>query len=434
MKTYHLIIVGCQMNYSDTERIANQLEELGYQKTEECKKADLVILTTCGVRQKAEDRIYGFAPRIKKDNPNTFLILTGCLSERPDVRERLRNSVDLWLPTIKIPELKKILTNNTDLGSLKIFSEEIEPKNYLSLKPKYSSSFSAFIPIGNGCDNFCAYCVVPRARGREIYRSYQEILNEIKNLIDQNYKEITLIAQNVNSYQDGQINFPGLLKMANAIEGDFWLRFSTNHPKDFSDELIEIIGSNKKICPHIHLPIQSGDNEILAKMNRKYTQEDYQNLVNKLRAKINPESDLPLAISTDAIVGFPGETEEQFQNTVKLFQAVKFDMAYLSQYSPRPQTPAYYLKDDISSETKKERENILNQILKETARKNNQWYLDKTILILIDKKTKDGYWIGKTKTFKTVKIQSENNNLLGQVVKVKINHIADFGMEGTVNL
>ncbi|MEA3450078.1 MAG: MiaB/RimO family radical SAM methylthiotransferase, partial [Patescibacteria group bacterium] len=277
------------------------------------------------------------------------------------------DKVEIWLPIVELPNLAKLLKEDNK----KITSY----KDYLSIKPKYKSKTSAFVPIGNGCDNFCTYCVVPYARGREVYRDYNEIYDEVKFLIKNNYKEIILIAQNVNSYKfkisnfkfqfnfkffndSKNINFAGLLELINSIEGDFLIYFATSHPKDMSDELIDVIANCEKVSKHIHLPAQSGDDEILKRMNRKYTRDDYLKLIKKIKNKIPGYS-----ITTDIIVGFPGETRAQFENTAKLFREVGFDMAYIAQYSPRYGTAAFKLKDNVSRDEKKRREKELLELL-----------------------------------------------------------------------
>ena len=289
--------------------------------------------------------------------------------------------------------------------------------------PKYKSDFSAFVPIGNGCDNFCTYCVVPHARGREVYRDVQEIIAEVKNLVKRGYREINLIAQNVNSYKDEKgVTFPKLLKMVNEIEGGYWIRFSTSHPKDMSGELIDAISECDKVCHHVHLPVQSGDNEILERMNRKYTVEHYKGLIKKIRSRM-PD----VAISTDIIVGFPGETREQFENTVKLFKDVNFDLAYISQYSPRPGTAAFNMDDDVEKVEKKRRDEKLMGILRKTALKNNQKYKNKTVKVLIESKKSNDYF-GTTSHNKTVRITGDNL-CVGKFAKVKVLKVRDFGLD-----
>jgi tRNA-2-methylthio-N6-dimethylallyladenosine synthase len=440
-KTYCIITIGCQMNKSDSERIAGYLNKLGFKETAEMRRADLVVLTTCGVRQSAEDRIYGLAPKIKKENKKAKIIITGCLSERDDVKRRLKKYVDIWLPITELDSLAE------KLGLKK--KENSSLSGYLAISPKYDSSSSAFVPIGNGCDNFCSYCVVPYARGREVYRPAEEIVSEVKNLIKRGYKEIILIAQNVNSYvskkqqnlptgQAGkkatkQISFSELLRMVNDIEGDFWIRFSTSHPKDMSDDLIAAVAGCEKVCEHIHLPIQSGDNEILRRMNRKYTREHYVSLIKKISKHI-PEA----SITTDIIVGFPSETKKQFNETAKLFREVKFDMAYISKYSPRPNTAAFKFKDNIRKEEKKRREEELLKILRKTASENSKKYIGKIVEVLVEGKNKKGEWFGKTRMSKGVKVKSQKfkvhkvKSLSGQFARVKIFEVKGFRMEGEI--
>jgi len=452
------------MNKSDSERMAGYLEEYGLSLTEKRSEADLVIINTCGVRQSAEDRIYGLVPKIKKENKKVKIILTGCLSQRKDVKKRLEGKVDFWFPIVELPKLAKIL--GLDDGKTSEY-------DYLKIKAKYNSKISAFVPIGNGCNNFCAYCVVPYARGREKYRSANEIVKEVEYLVKNGYKEINLIAQNVNSYQSkmdstkktrssrrsapqddkGIVNFAKLLEKVNDIPGNFWIRFSTSHPKDMSDELIKTIATCKKVVEHIHLPAQAGDNKVLEMMNRNYTRENYIKLVNKIKKVINNQETrnnnqknskfkiqnskfcLPVSISTDIMVGFLGETRKQFENTKKLFREVKFDLAYISQYSPRFGTTAYKLEDKISKQEKKRREEELMKILRKTALKNNKKYIGKSVEILVTGKNKEGKYFGMTRTYKNVKIHVTQNtkhetNLIGKFVDVKINKVKDFGLEG----
>ena len=425
-KTYYIITIGCQMNKSDSERIAGFLESNGYKLADNKYQSDLVVITTCGVRQSAEDRIYGIIPRLKKENSQTKIVITGCLSKREDVKKRLKNKVDYWLPISELSDLGNYL----GLDSENI-SEEYK-EDYLKFSPNYSSEFSAFVPIGNGCDNFCTYCVVPYARGREVYRDVLEIINEVKNLVKRGYKEIILIAQNVNSYNSRntkkQINFSDLLRMVNNIEGDFWIRFATSHPKDMSNELIKTIAECDKICEHVHLPAQSGNNEILQAMNRKYNIEHYKKLIDKIKASI-PD----VALTTDIIVGFPGETREQFLDTAELFKYVKYDMAYIAQYSSRPGTLAEKLDDNILRKEKKIREEELMKILRKTALENNKKYINKTVQVLVECKNKKGELCGKTRTNKNVKFKSQEENLIGKFVEIKIIKVKDFGLYGEVN-
>ena len=417
-KTYHIITIGCQMNKSDSERMRSLLDDNNFTEANR-EKAGIVILNTCGVRQSAEDRIYGLVPKIKKMNPDSLIVLAGCLSLREDVKERIGKYVNIWLPAMEIPHLLKLI-NEDD------FDDSLDPREYLSIVPKYNSQISAFVPIGNGCDNFCAYCVVPYARGREAYRDKKDVLREVKSLVENDYKEITLIAQNVNSYFSGEVKFPELLKSASEVSGDFWLRFATSHPKDMSDELIQIIAENDKLCEHIHLPVQAGDDEVLSRMNRKYTIKHYKGLIEKIRDKIPNAS-----ISTDIIVGFPGETNMQFENTVNLFRELKFDMAYIAQYSPRPGTAAEKMRDDVDKEEKIRREKELTRILRQTALENNKNYLNNEVCVLIEGINKKRNLYGKTRTSKNVRIIGDcPDSLVGTFQNIKIEEVEDFGMKG----
>ncbi len=321
MKQYHIITYGCQANVADSERIASKLNALGYRIAKDEKDADLLVLNACSVRQSAVNRLYAKVNKYK----NKKIILAGCVLEAD--KKKLKNKInEFW-----------------------------HPDEYFNLVPITSNIDTAYIPIMTGCDNFCTYCAVPYTRGREKSRPAKEIIDEIKKLVKKGYQEIWLLGQNVNSYK---YDFPKLLKIINDIPGDFEIHFMSSHPKDMSDELIEIISRDKKISKEIHLPVQSGNNEILKKMNRKYTVSHYKNLIKKIRKKITEAK-----ISTDIIVGFPGETKKQFQNTVKLAKEIKFDKAYIGKYSPRPGTAAAKLKDNVPLEEKKRRWKILNEII-----------------------------------------------------------------------
>lgn len=417
---YYIITIGCQMNKADSERVASYLDFNSYRETEDIKKADLIIINTCSVKQAAEDRIYGLVNQIRKVNKKANLVITGCLANRADVKKRVDKLVNLFLDINQLPNLLKILDNN-----LGVKVNRLKGEKYLQIAAKHSSVFSAYVPIGNGCNNFCSYCVVPYARGREVYRPKKEIIREVKSLIKNNYKEIILLAQNVNSYP----NFPKLLQDLSEIKGNFWLRFTSSHPKDLSDKLIEVIASSDKIVSHLHLALQSGDDQILEKMNRKYKAKDFEKTIEKIRkAKKN------IAISTDIIVGFPSERERHFNNTKKIFTKLKLDMAYISQFSKRPQTAAYYLKDDVKKETKERRAAILTKILKKSALKNNQAYLNQEHKVLLRGKDRKNNYYGQTGSNKNVIIENsrELKNLVGQFIKVKITEAKTFILKGEI--
>ena len=427
-KTYNIVTIGCQMNYADSERLATFLEKSGFKAGRNFKQADVAILNTCGVKQAAEDRVYGLVNQIRINNPKAQIVVTGCLSRRDDVKKRLSDKADIFLPISEMLILPELLAGDKFNPYFSLDEVRLRVgEKYLHIPPKHSSKFTAYVPIGNGCNNFCSYCVVPYARGREVYRAANDIIAEVKSLVAAGYKEIMLIAQNVNSYQDARYDFPKLLERLVKIPGKFWLRFSSSHPKDMSDELIRIIGSLPKICSHLHLAVQSGDDKILKAMNRKYTTASYKALIKKVRAA-RPD----IAITTDVIVGFPGETKAQFLNTVKLFKDINFDLAYISPYSPRPQTVSAKMKDNVSLVEKKRRAQVLNEILKETALSNHQKFLGQTVEVLIEGKNKRGKYYGKTSSYQTVLVNAPGARLIGQFVPVKIDKALPFGLEGNV--
>ncbi|MCX6719991.1 MAG: MiaB/RimO family radical SAM methylthiotransferase, partial [Candidatus Staskawiczbacteria bacterium] len=335
---YHVIVFGCQMNISDAERVSAVLESVGGKATANLQEADLVVITMCSVRQSAVDRVHGLVEKFKelrKKNPNFKTILTGCVLKRD--KKKFFEGFNYVIDIKDIKKLPEIIG-----GEFFASRQKNNHNNYLNITPKYSSEFSANVPIMTGCNNFCAYCVVPYARGREVSRPAQEIVQEIKSLTNptsprlRGAREIWLLGQNVNSYcglirtNGPTVDFADLLEMVNKIPGDFWIRFTSSHPKDFNKKVIEALAIGNKITPYLNLPVQAGDDKVLKSMNRYYTIKDYKNKIKMLREKI-PD----IAISTDIIVGFPGETKKQFENTVKLFRDVKYDMAYINKYSPR---------------------------------------------------------------------------------------------------
>lgn len=437
---YFILTIGCQMNESDAERVSSILEKIGYQKSSE-EQADLIIVLACSVRQSAIDRIWGKIKKWNKQKNNKPLItvLSGCVLLKDKIK--FRNKFDYILT---IDELTNSPQKLSTLLKNKLTSYGLPVTDYFAIHPTHQSKLQAYVPIMTGCGNYCTYCAVPYTRGREKSRPADEIISEIKELIKNGYKEITLLGQNVNSYQSEyeKTNKPfiNLLKKIDEISGKFWFFFLTNHPKDMSFDLIDTLPKLKKVGHYIHLPIQSGDDEILKKMNRHYTVSHYLKLIKRIRKVMSD-----VCISTDIIAGFPGETEKQFNNTVKVMKKVKFDMAYIAQYSPRPGTAADKLKDNVPKSEKKKRKEILTEILKKTALENNQKYIGKEIEILITtpsrgRRAADGqYYIAKTRTFKNVKIHMPMSsatalavvpNLVGQFTKVKITKVGPWGLEG----
>lgn len=402
---YFIITFGCQMNKSDSGRIASVLEQANLKKASGIKEADFIIINMCSVRQSAVDRVNGALGKIK----NKQTILTGCV-----LKKDKRKFIDKFNYVLDIEDLPKW----PEILGLK----NIETNSYFEIDSKQPNEFSAVIPIMTGCNNFCSYCVVPYTRHREKSRPSEEIICEIKKLIKNNYKEIWLLGQNVNSYRN--IPFSELLRKINDIPGNFWIRFTSSHPKDFSDDIIKAMKECDKVTEYLNLPVQAGDNEILKKMNRPYKIEHYKDIIKKVRKEIPS-----ITISTDVIVGFPGETKEQFNNTAELFKEAKYDMAYINKYSPRHGTKATELVDNISAKEKKERERILNNILKQTALENNKKYISKEVEALINTQKDENTWIGKTREYKTIMIES-NNNLLGQFIKAKIIDASPWGLKG----
>ncbi len=458
---YSIITYGCQMNHSDSERIAAILRSAGFSNASKKEKTDLLIINSCSVRQSAINRIYGQLINFKKTNKSGKTILTGCILESD--KKKLKDKFDLIIDikeltdrkNDKLKKMLKLLNPDANEQEFKAF----DYTDYFKINPQYRSNFSAYIPIMTGCNNFCAYCAVPYTRGREVSRPAEEIIAEIKRLIGKGYKEITLLGQNVNSYNSKitnnirqpaeqttnksqntnsktqtntkTIKFPELLKQINDIPGDFWIRFLTSHPKDMSSELIETMAKCTKVCEYVHLPIQAGNDKILEIMNRRYTSAHYLKLIGKIRSAFEKQKK-DLAISTDIIVGFPGETKTQFADTARVMRSVRYDMAYLAQYSPRPGTAAAKLKDNVSITEKKRRKEFLNDILRKTALANNKKYEGKIVEVLIEK-IEDKIATGKTRTFKNVRIESGKWKVeSGNFVKIKITKTGAWGLEGKI--
>lgn len=456
------------MNYSDSEKIAVVFEKNNMKPASDIQKADFVIFNTCGIRQTAEDRACGIIHNLKKTNPEIKIILTGCLANRKDIQKKLKNKADLFFAINDFEKFENWIIASQRLVTLWVkncfppkadqpVAEKItklkiknsaqdnisnkESIHYLSINSIPPNAYQALVPIMTGCDNFCSYCVVPYARGQEISRSAKEIISEIKNLVKNGYKEITLLGQNVNSYNNEKITFSALLKKINAIPGHFWIRFISSHPKDFSDELIEMIAKSKKVCEHIHLPIQSGSNEILKKMNRKYTVGHYLELIKKIRVAFKKYKPGALySLTSDIIVGFPGETKKQFLESAEIMKKTKYDLVYFGQFSPRPETAAWKIKDDVSKNEKSRREKFLNEILKKTALENNKKYINIAQEVLIEKE-KNNFYFGKMRSGKNVKIhltptlslpRRGGNNLVGKFVKVKIIKANIWNLEGEI--
>jgi len=440
--TYSVWVLGCQQNYSDAERFMSVLESLGFKKAPE-NEASLVLVMACSVRQHAIDRILGKARqwnKIKRDRP-LQIALSGCVL--PSDKPKLQNAVDFIFENNEIEKLQNYLSKEYALKPITEFFCN-GTQDLFKIDPQYQSHFQASVPISQGCDNFCSYCAVPITRGREHSRPMAEIINEVKSLVSRGYKEITLIGQNVNSYgndfstrnkrpfdsaQDRQKtrnNFVHLLEALNKIPDNFWLRFISNHPKDFSKELIKALPTLKKVTPYIHLPVQSGSDRILKAMNRHYSVNQYLKLLFALRSQLPA-----LTLTTDIIVGFPGETEKDFQNTIDLFKKATFDMAYIAKYSPRPGTAAARLADDVPPQEKERRFRELTKVLAKIALENNQKIVGTIRTVLIEKVTKNGQLFGRTRAYKNITL-SGDASMVGQFVKVKVTDCYAWGLSGKI--
>lgn len=424
-KKYYIIVFGCQMNISDAERAAAVLESENYKKTSDINDADLILITMCSIRQSAVDRVHGLVEKFKqlrKKKPALKTILTGCVLKKD--KKIFVEGFDRVVDIRDIARQSNFFSSQpaSSQGGAHSPQKNLLARSYLDITPKYQNKFSANVPIMTGCNNFCSYCVVPYTREREISRPAKDIVAEVKSLVKNGYKEIWLLGQNVNSYKP---SFAELLKEVNKIPGNFWVRYTSSHPKDFKQDVIDAMAEGGHISPYLNLPVQSGDNKVLKSMNRHYTIKEYKEKIKKLREKI-PN----IAISTDIIVGFPGETKKQFENTVKLFRDIKYDMAYINKYSPRSGTASAKLKDNVPWEEKKRREKVLTDELKKTAMAHNKKYLNKEILVLFNENRKDIYF-GKDEHYKTIKVKS-GKNLLGKFIKVKIIKAGPFTLEGKI--
>lgn len=434
-KTYSILTYGCQMNVHDSENIKGIMEDLGYNEEENYEKADVIILNTCAIRENAHNKVVGILGRIKKlkeDNPNIITIIGGCMPQEEGISNMLKDKykwVDIVLGTHNIYDIPTLLDNVTKEKKQNIEVYSIEGEIIENLPVKRDSNYKAWVNIQYGCDKFCSYCIVPYTRGKQRSRLPKDILKEINNLKEKGYKEVTLLGQNVNAYgKDLDINYT----MSNLLEdtaktGIDRIRFVTSHPWDFSSDMIDTIAKYDNIMPYIHLPIQSGSDNILKKMNRRYTIEEYKKLFYELKSKIKNVS-----ITTDIIVGFPNETEEDFQKTLDIYNELKYDLAYTFIYSPREGTPASKMEDSVPLEEKEERLQRLNKIVNKYAKEANEKYLGKTVPVLLEGYSdKGGKLMGYTDTMKLVNVVADPS-LIGQIKNVLITDVKTWSMEGEI--
>ena len=430
---YFLRTYGCQMNVHDGEEIAARLETLGFTPTEKLEEADIVILNTCAIRENAHDKLYGFLGRCKhekeKNNKDLIIGICGCMAQEENVVEELMKKhpyVDIVFGTHNIHELQDLILERKEKQNIKVYS--CEGKVYENVPYKRDSEIKAWVNIQYGCDKFCTYCIVPYTRGKQRSRKSSEILKEVQELKDKGYKEITLLGQNVNAYGKelkDELSFAELLKAVSDI-GIPRVRFVTSHPWDFTDEMIDVIAQRDNIMPYIHLPLQSGSSRILKLMGRRYTKEEYIELYDKIRNTVPNCS-----ITTDIIVGFPNETDEDFEETLNVVNHCKYDSAFTFIYSPREGTPAAKMPDAIDMKTKEDRLHKLNEVINSYSNAANQQYLNKVVPVLIEGiSEKDSNKVfGYTDTMKLVNVINAQDKI-GQIIDVKITEAKSFSLDG----
>ncbi len=428
---YVILTMGCQLNENDSEKIAGMLENMGYEKTEKLEDADFIAFNTCCVRENAEDRLFGKLGEVKKykESRGTIIAIGGCMMQEKHIVEKLKQSYpffDIVFGTHTLHKLPEDIYNS--LISRKRIEDilDIDGEVIEGLPIKRDDNIKASVLIMNGCNNFCTYCIVPYVRGRERSRKAEDIISEIQQLSNEGYKEITLLGQNVNSYMRverekgedvGEINsFAKLLLEINKIEGIERIRFVSPHPKDFTDDVIQAIKNCEKVCKIIHLPLQSGSSKILKQMNRKYTKEQYLKLVEKMKKEI-PN----IVFSTDIIVGFPGETEEDFEDTLDVVEKVCFEQVYMFIYSRRVGTPADKMENQVPEEIKHERFDRLKKLVESQIEFNNKKYVGTVQKVLVEgnSKTNKNLLTGRTETNKVVNFEGKDE-LIGKVTDVKI--------------
>ncbi|MCO7122584.1 tRNA (N6-isopentenyl adenosine(37)-C2)-methylthiotransferase MiaB [Ihubacter massiliensis] len=434
-KTYHITTFGCQMNEHDSETIAGMLAEMGFCESPGRDDADVAIINTCSVRENADKRFFGTLGQLKKKkiaNPEFTVCVCGCMMQQQHIIDSIKTKypwVDIIFGTHNIhqfPELLKSVISEKE-KIVDVWEDGGEIVEGLPAKRLYKHK--AFVNIMYGCNNFCTYCIVPYTRGRERSRRPQDIIDEVKRLTADGVREITLLGQNVNSYRgDENTDFADLIYLLNEVEGLERIRFMTSHPKDLSDKLIQAYVDCPKLCNYIHLPVQSGSSAVLARMNRKYTKEDYLALIAKLKKAV-PD----ITISTDIIVGFPGETEADFEETLDLVRRVRYDSAFTFLYSIRKGTPAEEYEDQIPEDVKHQRFNRLVETVNSISAEKNSAYVGKTEKVLVEgiSKTSDQTYTGRTEGFKLINF-SGTPDLTGKIVDVKVTEGKTFSLEGEV--
>lgn len=436
-KKYFLRTYGCQMNVHDSEEIKYYLECLGYEPVEELELADIVVLNTCAIRENAKDKVFGYLGRckhLKKERPDLIVAVAGCLMQKPSEIEEIHNRhkyIDIIIGTHNLNELPNLIeeANSKKTQNIEVYSNS--DVVFENVKYNRDSKISAWINIIYGCDKFCTYCIVPFTRGRERSRKMEEVLEEVRDLKRQGYMEVTLLGQNVNAYGkdlDLGYDFATLLEEVAKI-GIPRIRFVTSHPWNFTEEMVDVIAKYDNVMPYVHLPIQSGSDDILSKMNRKYTIDEYKKLFDQIKSKVKN-----VAITTDIIVGFPNETDEDFKKTLDIVNYCKFDGAYTFIFSPREGTAAARMEDKISMEVKEKRLQELNNLVNKYSLESNQKLVGKVVEVLVngisEKNSNKVY--GYTETMKLVNIVG-GDELIGKIVPVKITDAKSFSLDGEIS-
>mgnify|MGYP004443806771 CR=1 FL=1 len=426
------------MNEHDSENIAGMLEAIGYIHEENPNMADVLIVNTCSVRENADNRFFGVLgtfKKIKKSNPDFIVCVCGCMPQQPRIVEEIKKSfswVDIIFGTQNISRFPELLDRRIETGKKQYAIVDDNPVVEEHMEPKRLFKHKALVNITYGCNNFCTYCIVPYTRGREKSRTVKDICTEIDKLCRDGVKEVMLLGQNVDSFKDPVTGegFPDLLRAINSINGLERIRFMTSHPKDISDDMISCFGDCGKLCHNIHLPVQCGNDRVLKRMNRKYNRAQYLEIIEKLR-----EACPDITISTDIIVGFPGETEEEFEDTLSLVNEVGFDSAFTFIYSPREGTPAAKFEDQVPEEIKHRRFDRLVDDINRISLEKNSTYLGKICEVLVEGKSKnnDNVYSGRTDGFKLVNFDAcSERELEGKTVSVKITECKTFSLEGVI--
>ena len=431
---YYLLPFGCQMNLSDTERVRTVLQQMGYTPTDNEEEANLLGIIACSVRQKGIDKVYGRIEKwnAMKNRKSVLTFVSGCIL--PADRVRFLKLFDLVFTMNELPQLPEMIRQYGVVTPMKEVNPSANMEPFWEINPMRASSFEAYIPIQNGCNNFCTYCAVPYTRGREVSRPSEEILNEVKELVEKDYKSITLLGQNVNSYgldkKGEEINFAELLRRigeyGKASGKEFWVYYTAPHPRDMEDEIIEVMAQYDCLAKQIHIPIQSGDDIMLQRMNRHHNMERYRHIIQTIRRA------LPTAtIFTDIIVGFTHESEEEFENTRKAMEEFKYNMAYIAQYSVREGAVASRWDDDVPKEVKRQRYHRLTEELMKHSLVYNQALVGTTVKMLVeDFDRKNGYLTGHTEGKIVIRFASKDTSLIGQIVTVKVISASPLSIEG----